>query len=153
MIAGIIGLVVALAILLKGFAVGREARARRGRLLPVAARVTRRGDMAELRITRSTDAHGKETERHEHVFTGGWEYTVGGQAYRGEVELNAPVFTAEQMPPATIQVFYDRADPSVSRLWLDADRGAATPWFIFAGVAALVSVLIGLIAGLEPFHR
>lgn len=150
MIASIIGLLLALGIALKGFLVGRAARQLRARLVPVAARVTRRGDVAELRITRSTDADGKETERHEHVFTGGWEYTVGGQKYRGEVEANAPVFTATQMPPATIQVFHDSADPSVSRLFLDADRGAARPWFIFAGVVAFVSVAIAAISGLQP---
>lgn len=150
MIASIIGLLLALGIALKGFLVGRAARQLRARLVPVPARVTRRGDVAELRITRSTDADGKETERHEHVFTGGWEYSVGGQKYQGEAELNAPVFSAAQMPPATVQVFHDRDDPSVSRLSLDADRGAARPWFIFAGVVAFVSLVIAAISGLQP---
>jgi hypothetical protein len=150
MTIAIIGLLLAAGIVLKAILVRRAARALRSRLVPVAARVTRQGNVAELRTVRSTDADGRETVRHEHVFTGSWEYTVGGQTHRGEVELNAPVFTAAQMPPATVQVFHDRTDPSVSRLFIDADRGAATPWFIFAGVVAFVSLLIGTISGLQP---
>jgi hypothetical protein len=148
MIALITGLLLAAAILVKALLITLKARQLRARLLPVQAHVTRRGDTAELRVTHHTNSDGDNETRHEHVYSGAWDYTVGGRRHEGSIESNAPVFRADQMPPATIEVFYDRDAPSVSRLSLDADRGEATPWLIFAGVAAVVGLMIALIGGL-----
>ena len=139
---GTIALLAALGLVAKGFSVRLHERRLLARLLPVEAKVTRRGDVATLNRVPTTDSQGQSTERVEHVFVGEWEYVVDGTTHRGSIEMASPVFRQDQMPPATIQVFYDRANPSVSRLNAQGSDGMARAWFIFAAVVAAVGVLL-----------
>jgi hypothetical protein len=146
---GVIGLLIAAAIATRGVLLMLAARRLRARLVPIAARVTKQGKVAQTRLENFTNSDGDNIQRIEHVFVGAWEYTVGGQRHTGGIDARAPVFRDEDMPPATIQVFHDRDDPAVSRLHRDADAGVATPWFIFAAVVAAVSLLIVVIANAD----
>jgi len=145
---GTIALLLALGLAAKGLMVRQAERALLARLAPVAARVTRRGDVASLNRVPATDSQGQSTERIEHVFVGEWEYSVDGKTHRGSIEQISPVFRQDQMPPATIQVFYDRDNPSISRLHRDRSDGMAKAWSIFAAVVAAVGVLLLVIPGL-----
>jgi hypothetical protein len=145
----VIGLLLAAGIVARGVLLIVAARRLRARLVPVAARVTKQGKVAESRIENFTNSDGNNVTRTEHVFVGAWEYTVGGQRHTGSIDARAPVFRDDELPPATIQVFHDRDDPAVSRLHRQADAGVAAPWFIFAGVVAAVSLLIVAIANAD----
>jgi hypothetical protein len=144
-----VGLLLAAGIVVRGLMLILAARQLRARLVPVAARVTKQGKVAESRIENFTNSDGDHERRVLHVFVGAWQYSVGGQRYTGEVEAYAPVFRDDQLPPAAIQVFHDRDDPAVSRLHRNADAGVATPWFIFAAVIVAVSLLIVAISNAD----
>lgn len=149
MVTLVITLLLALAALFKGLAVAVQERRLAARLVPATARVTRRGDMSERRELPSSDADGTAANsRWEHVYTGAWEFSVDGRTYQGEHESRAPVFRAEDMPPARINIWYDRDNPKASRLHPGADTSGARAWFIFAGVIAAVGGLMAAVAGL-----
>jgi hypothetical protein len=147
---GFLVLLAALAIALKAVSVRRAESALAQRLVPVRARVIRRGDVPETRYVERTDSDGQPETRQETAYSGAWEYTVAGQRHEGGIESGAPVFTAAQMPPATIEVFYDRDDPSVSRLYRAADSALVRAWFIFAAVTAVVGLGIMVISAGNP---
>lgn len=142
----LITLVVVLVIVGKGLAIRRQERSLGARLIPVEAKVRRRGDNPEIQYLPTSDSDDTDRQREVLVYTGTWEYVVAGKAYEGEVEQSSPVFRADQMPPAKIQVFYDPAHPAVSRLHPGADASNARAWFIFAGVAGAVGLVIALVA-------
>ncbi len=71
-----------------------------------------------------------------------WEYEVGGQRFTGEAESAAPIFRKADLPPARVTVFYDPEKPAFSRPSQHSDGGGVRSWFIFAGVVAVVGVLL-----------
>lgn len=143
MVALVITLVLALAVLGKGVQLRVSERRLAARLVAVPARVTNQGTIGARRELPSSDE-----PRHETVYTGTWEYAVGGRTYQGSHESNAPVFRATDMPPATITVHVDRDNPAQSRLFPGADASGARAWFIFAGVILAVGGAIVAIGGL-----
>lgn len=86
------------------------------RLTPIAARVTDKGINPRTSIFVSTDANGARTERIDTEYEGWYEYRVDSQTHVGSVIAKGPVFTDAEMPPNAITVFYDRANPAISRL-------------------------------------
>ena len=140
--AGAIALLVALAIAAKGFWELAQERARRQRLRPVQAKLTRPGDTAEARMVERTDSEGKTTSELMHVYWASWDYEVGGQRFTGEVESAAPIFRKADLPPARVTVFYDPEKPAFSRVSQHSDGGGVRSWFIFAGVVAVEGALL-----------
>lgn len=148
--AGVLILMIAVAIAIKAVTVRRAEQALADRLVPVRARVTRRGDVPETRYVPRTDSNGQPETREEIVYGASWEYTVAGRRHEDGIESAAPVFTQAQMPPASIEVFYDRENPAVSRLYRAADASLVRAWFIFAGVTAAVGAGVLLISAGSP---
>jgi hypothetical protein len=150
--AGAIILLVAAAIALKAFTVLVKERRLAARLLPTRARVIDPGQTAQTRWQPRADADTQQ-EQQVTVFIGVWEYEVGGRVHRGQYESTAPVFTREQMPPASIEVYRDSDDPGVSRLYKGGDSALVRSWFIFAAVAAVVGLVVLAIEHGPPARR
>ncbi len=158
----VITLLLALAVTAKGLHLRFTERRLAARQVPVAARVTNQGTTYEVRALASSDSSGGDVTgragageagtlhgpRYENVYTGTWEYTLAGRTHQGLHESNGPVFRAEDMPPATVTVYYDRDNPGQSRLYPGADGSMARAWFIFAGVILAVGGTIVAIGGL-----
>jgi hypothetical protein len=127
----------------------RAADARlRARLAPVTAKVTNRGDSPQVSIFVSEDSNGQRTERRDVSYTGSYDYEVGGRRYAGTHESPSPVFTQAQMPPRTITVYYDRHDPSVSRLSATIPDDRPKYFALFGAVVLAVALAIALISNL-----
>ncbi len=162
MVALVITLVLALAVIGKGVQLRVSEHRLAARQVPVQARVTNPGTTFQVRALASSDSSGGDVTgragageagtlhgpRYETVYTGTWEYAVAGRTYQGLHEANGPVFRAEDMPPATVTVYYDRDNPGQSRLFPGADGSMARAWFIFAGVILAVGGMIVAVGGL-----
>lgn len=151
MTMGLLIFLVPIALFVKAFAIRSAELRRAARMVPVEARVTRRGNVP---VRKEFPASPDSTERdgpHRGsrfltVYEGSWTYSVGGRTYEGWLELPTPVFTQEQMPPATITVYYDPDHPPTSRLHAAPDRELVRAWMIFASVATVVAILIIVIS-------
>lgn len=148
MTIGLVALCLAAIVAGRGIAILVAERRRVSRLVPIKARLTRNQTSSAMvndnfRQDESQPAQRLETE---HVI--GWEYTVGGFMHAGERCSRVPLTML--MPPAEIDVFYDRADPSISRLGMETPTGEALPWFIFAGVIVAVGgTIVAIGAGAD----
>ncbi len=116
---------------------------RAARLVPTMARLTR-NEMRSEWVTNQFQQNDAQPDRVlETVHTIEWEYEVAGIRHAGCRRSAIPL---DQRPPSPIEVLYDRADPSVSRLRGETAATEAMPWFIFAGVILAVGVAIALIS-------
>ena len=130
---------VGLALLLLGraFLLRRRDRALMARLVAVAARVTDQGIHPQV----SRLVAGRE----DTDYVGTYQYVVGGKTHDGvAASSSSPVFRKDQMPPRQITVYYDQADPSVSRRSATMPDDTPRAFMIFGvivlavGIAAMV---------------
>jgi hypothetical protein len=141
-VSGTVGLA-ALLLIAKGWSLKRQDQALIARLVPVKARVTDAGDVGST----STFTLSDGTERQDVSYEGRYEYVVGSKTYSGSHSSSSRVFERHQMPPNTIDVYYDRTNPAVSRLQLSPDDTGRN--YIRFGVGVLVvAILIAVIANL-----
>jgi len=156
--AGLIGCLVAIALLAHALTLFIRERGLRRRLVPVEARLIDPGRTgvvsAEDRAWADWQAQDHDrsirdgSEPHTHLptaatpsYTARWSYSVEGKAHRGEITFSSPVFQPDQIRFGRVQVFYDRDDPAVSRPFPGAGD-ASWAWFIAAGVAGLVALVL-----------
>lgn len=165
--AGLIGCLVAVALLVHALTLSVKERRLRGRLRPVEARLIDPGragvistadrswaDWQTQDLSRSIrDGH----EPHTHLptpasptYTARWTYVVNGKTHHGEISLSSPVFSPGQIRFGRVQVFFDPENPSVSRPFPGAGD-AAWAWFIAAGVAGFVGFLLVAIPNFDSW--
>ena len=145
-IAVIIGFLLALFLFTKGLSLKLSERRLSARLVETTGRVT--GESSGTEVFVSTDANGNRTERLDRTYEGRYEYQVGGKTFTGKVDSSSPIFSQKQMPPNKITVYYDRDDPSISRLSGYPDT-TGNAYMIFAMVVFAVAGLMMIIANLE----
>lgn len=143
-VSGAVGLA-ALLLMEKGWSLKRQDQALIARLVPVKARVTDAGDVAST----STFTESDGTERLDVSYEGRYQYVVGSKTYSGSASSSAPVFAKHQMPPNTIDVYYDRTNPAVSRLHLTPDDAGRNYIRFGMGVLA-VALAMAVIANRGP---
>lgn len=165
--AGLIGCLVAVALLAHALTLLVRERGLRRRLVPVEARLIDPGRVGAISAAeqawadRQVQEHDRSirdgSEPHTHlptpstpVYTARWSYTVGGKAHHGEISLSSPVFRPDQIRFGRVQVFYDRDNPAVSRPFPGAGD-AAWAWFVAAGVAGFVALLLVAIPNVDAW--
>jgi hypothetical protein len=141
-VSGMVGLAAVL-LMAKGWSLKRQDQALRARLVPVKARVTDAGDVASI----STFTQSDGTERQDETYEGRYEYVVGSTTYAGSHSSSSRVFERHQMPPNTIDAYYDRTNPAVSRLQLSPDDTGRNYIRFGVGVLAL-AIVMAVIANL-----
>lgn len=146
--AGIIAICLAVLVAGRGIFILVTERLRAARLVPVTARLTRHHAHSQMVTNQFQQDESQPAQRLETVHTLEWEYRVDGVTHSGT--RSAPVPLTSKMPPAEIEIFYDRRDPAVSRLGRETPAGEALPWFIFAGVILAVGIGIEVISAGAP---
>jgi hypothetical protein len=146
--AGIIALCLAAVVVGRGVFILMQERLRLARLVPVTARLTRNQSHMQMVDNQFQQNDAQPAQRMETTHTIEWEYRVNGATHTGT--RSGPVPLTAKMPPAEIEVFYDRRDPAVSRLGGETPAGEARPWFIFAGVILAVGLGITVISAGAP---
>jgi hypothetical protein len=145
---GLIAFLLAAAVAVRGLAIVIAERRRIARLVPVKARVVR--NQTQIRMVndafRHDDSQPVQRLDREHVL--GWEFRLDGTTHQGERMSTVPI--SNKMPGDEIEVFYDRANPAVSRMGDETPESLALPWFIFAGVIAAVGLVIEVIGAGAP---
>ena len=141
------GAVLALLLLAKGLWLWLGERRRMKRLVPAEGRVTRQGRQSTT--VYSEDANGNRTQRLDTDYDATYEYRVGTQKFVNTVHGTVPPFPERQSVPFDVIVFYDRDDPTVSRVSDRRGDRTGPAYIAFAGVVLAVSALIALIPHLE----
>ncbi|WP_137176858.1 DUF3592 domain-containing protein [Roseomonas sp. AR75] len=141
---GLIAFILAAAVTARGLVIVVAERRRAARLAPIGARVVRNQTQLRMVNDEFRQDEAQPAQRLDREYVLGWEYTLAGVTHQGERMSPAPITT--KIPGDTIEVFYDRADPSVSRLAGETPESQALPWFIFAGVIAAVGFAITVIS-------
>jgi hypothetical protein len=136
--------VIALLLLARGWTLQLQDRALAKRLVAVRARVTDQGSDPIISYLPQPEGPTRQDIDYE----GQYEYIVGGTRYTGKTRSAAPVFRNDQMPPAEVIVFYDSADPSVSRMNTSADSNWSG-YVLFSAIVFIVAVCIAVIPNLE----
>jgi len=142
-IIGLIAFCLAAVVAGRGIFILVAERRRIARLVPIKARLTRNQTASRMVTDNFRQNESQPSQRLEIEYVLSWEYTVGGVTHTGDRGSAAPLIAT--MPPAEIEVFYDRADPAVSRLDRETPASEALPWFIFAGVIVAVGLVIMVI--------
>lgn len=119
----------------------------RARLVPVQARVVDPGTSPQTTIFVSEDSNGQRTERRDTSYTATYEYEVAGRRHTGKHEDSSPVFPAA---PRTATVYYDRDDPSVSRVSATVPDERPKLFAMFGIVVAVVATVILFISAGAP---
>ena len=164
--AGIIACLIALALFFHALTLAIRERARKRRMLPVAARLI---DPGRAGVVSASDQAWTSNQAQDHArsiregsepdthlptpasptYTARWTYSVDGTTHRGEHSQYSPVFGPDQIRFGREQVFYDRDDPSVSKPYLGAGDNAWA-FFVAAGVVGVVAFLLAVIPGAKP---
>ena len=146
------GIAAGIAALLALFLFGRGLllqigeRRRQGRLRPAPGRVTRQ--ISQSAVFVSEDADGNRTERLDTEYVASYTYRVADRDYRGEAVGPRPPFPPDQVSARKITVYYDSANPAVSRISLAIPDNTGLHYMIFAAVVLAVGVVIAVISGL-----
>ncbi len=138
---------VALFVFVKAAAIRIADTRLRTRLLPVEARITNPGTSPQTSIFVSEDSNGQRTERRDTSYTATYDYEVAGRRHTGKHEDTSPVFPAA---PRTATVYYDRDDPSVSRLSATVPDERPKLYAMFGIVVAVVATVILAISSGAP---
>jgi hypothetical protein len=133
----------ALLLMAKGWSLKRQDRVVIARLMPIRARVTDAGDVPST----STFTESDGTQRLDVSYEGKYEYVVGSTTHIGTVSLSSPVFAQHQLPPNTIDAFYDPSNPAISRLSRSPDD-AGSNYIRFGMVVLAVALIIGAVVTL-----
>lgn len=153
-----ISFLVSLALLIRAVVFWVRERSLARRLVPVQAKVLDPGlvgkpDAAENAVYRSEIQNIGSSARdgsdpHTHIprpptvsYSATWEYTVDGKTHRYTHTQSSQIFRPGQIKYARAQVFYDKANPAVSRPYPGAGS-QAWAWFIGAGAAAVVGLVM-----------
>ncbi len=162
--AAIVASIVALVMLGRAILLLSRERGLRSRLLPVQARILDPGRSGAIQasdqswsdwqtynrdraIREGTDPHTNLPSAPHPVYSGRWEYEVGGKRYEAKVEMLDPIFTAEQARAKRVTVYYDRTDPSVSVVSPGA-TDQAWAWFVGTAIVAAFAILFAVIGHL-----
>lgn len=160
--AAIVASAVALVMLCRAILLWHRERGLRSRLLPVEARILDPGRSGAIQasdqawsdwqvhdrdraIREGGDPHTNLPSAPHPVYSGRWEYTVGGRRYEAKVERLDPVFTPAQAQARRVTVYYDRNDPSVSVVSPGATDQAGA-WFIGTAIVVAFAILFAAIA-------
>lgn len=145
-VAAGIGALLALVLFGRGLLLQLAEHRRQGRLQPAPARVTRQ--TSERSVFVSEDANGERTERLVTEYVATYTYRVGNRDYEGQAVGPAPPFRPDQVSAREITVYYDSADPAVSRVSLSSPDNTGSYYMVFAGVVFAVGIAIAVISGL-----
>lgn len=162
--AAIVASAIAIVMLGRAILLRQRERGLRSRLLPVEARILDPGRSGVIQasdqawsdwqvhdrdraIREGGDAHTNLPSAPHPVYSGRWEYEVGGKRYEAKVERLDPIFTQAQAQARRVTVYYDRSDPSVSVVSPGATDQAGA-WFIGTAIVAAFAILFAVIAHL-----
>lgn len=141
LILGGIFVVLALGMIGRALLLRRRDRTLLARLVAVAARVTDQGSHPHV----SRLVAGRE----DADYIGTYQYVVGGKIHEGvAASSSGPVFRNEQMPPHEITVYYDQADPSVSRRSATLPDDTPRAFMIFGVIVLAVGIGVMVIPNL-----